>query len=278
MATEETTLKGQVAVVTGGGRGLGRAFAQAIAAAGARVGVVARSADQLAETVRLLEADGGRAVACVADVSAAEAVRAAFAEIAAQLGPIDLLVNNGGVMSPIGMDWEVDADEWWRTMEINVRGPFVCSQAVLPGMIERKRGRIVNISSMLAWYPMSYASAYPASKAALTNLTRSLALAVKPHGIAVLAYGPGYVMTDMGRGLAESNEVEKYAGSFYRVALERGLHVPLERTVPKFMLLAAGAADALSGCHLDVEDDIPALLARADEIQGNGLYTLARKT
>lgn len=265
-------------MVTGGSRGLGRAFAQALATAGARVAIIARDAEKLTETVRLIESANGQVLAVTADVTNDIAVRHAIDEIERSFGPVDLLVNNSGVMSPIGMDWEVDSYAWWRTVEINVRGPYLCAKAVLPDMLARHCGRIINISSMMAWLPMSYASAYAASKAALTSMTRSLAVAVQDKNIAVLSYGPGYVLTDMGRALAESDEVERYAGSFYRQAVEQGWHVALERTVPQFMLLASGAADALSGCHIDVEDNIPALIAQAAEIRRRGLYVLDRKT
>jgi len=124
-------LRGQVAVVTGGGRGLGRAFAQALAAAGAAVAVLARSADELAETVAAVERAGGRAREFRADVTDAAVVRTAIAAVEQALGPVDLLVNNAGVAGPFGPFWETDPDTWWRAVDVNLRGQILCAHAVL---------------------------------------------------------------------------------------------------------------------------------------------------
>ena len=133
-------LAGSLALVTGGGRGLGRVLARALAGAGAAVGLVARSSDELAQSVALIEEAGGITAAATADVSDARAAAAAVAAVVAELGPIDLLVNNAGVCGPVGPAWEVDADEWWRTIEVNLRSTFLCSRLVLPGMVARRRG------------------------------------------------------------------------------------------------------------------------------------------
>ena len=137
----------KVAVVTGGGRGLGRAFAQALAASGYAVAVVARTAAELAETVTLIERSGGRASAFPADVTDAPAVDCAFTDVERSLGPVDLLVNNAGVIGPLGPFAESDAGQWWRTIEVNLQGQILCAHRVVPGMIARRRGRIINIAS-----------------------------------------------------------------------------------------------------------------------------------
>jgi NAD(P)-dependent dehydrogenase (short-subunit alcohol dehydrogenase family) len=140
-------LRGTVSVVTGGGRGIGRVLAQALAEAGAAVGLIARSGTELAETVRLVTASGGTAEAARADVTDQQAVAAAIDALGRQLGPVDLLVNNAGVCGPAGDAWQVDAGGWWRAVEINLRGAYLCSRAVLPAMTARGAGRIVNITS-----------------------------------------------------------------------------------------------------------------------------------
>src|SRR5579871_6629304 len=147
--TTETRLPlaGQVALVTGGSRGLGRAYALALADAGAFVAITARSEQGLAETVQQIEAQGARAVALLLDVIDADRVEQVVGQVQRQLGPIDLLVNNAGVMAPPGPDWEVDPGRWWHTFEVNVHGGFLCARAVLPGMITRRQGRIINVSS-----------------------------------------------------------------------------------------------------------------------------------
>lgn len=140
-------LTGQVALVTGGGKGLGRAFAIALARAGAHGAVTARTTAPLAETVEMVERAGGRALALPGDVSAPEAVAHVVKTAESQLGPVDILVNNAGAVGPLGCSWEADPEDWWRTFEINMRGPFLYARAVLPGMVGRQRGRIVNVSS-----------------------------------------------------------------------------------------------------------------------------------
>jgi NAD(P)-dependent dehydrogenase (short-subunit alcohol dehydrogenase family) len=136
-------LTDQVALVTGGGRGLGHAFALALAAAGAKVAVMARTAAQLEATVQLIERAGGCALAIPGDVSVPAAVAHVVTTTEQQLGPVDLLVNNAGWYGPgsLGYTWEVDPEAWWHTFEINLRGPFLCARAVLPGMLQRHRGQ-----------------------------------------------------------------------------------------------------------------------------------------
>src|SRR5262245_22598866 len=144
---ESAALSGQVAVVTGGGRGIGRAIALALATAGAWTAVLARSQSELDTTVQLIEHAGGRARAFVSDVTDVLAVRNAMRNIEQALGPVDLLVNNAATGGPIGPFWETDTEQWWQALEVNLRGPVLCSRAVLPGMVARHQGRIVNVAS-----------------------------------------------------------------------------------------------------------------------------------
>ncbi len=125
-------LESTVALVTGGGRGIGQIVARALAEAGAAVALVSRSVDELNHTVRLIEAAGGTAAAVTADVADPENLAAAVSELQGRLGPIDLLVNNAGIVGPIGPLWEVDPTEWWTTMDVNLRGLVLSSQLVLP--------------------------------------------------------------------------------------------------------------------------------------------------
>src|ERR1700733_5432870 len=135
-------LKGRIAVVTGSSRGLGRVYARALAAAGASVAVTGRSATEVGDTVELIEAAGDQAIPVVFDVTDPAAVERAFYEIQVQLGKVDILVNNAGIGGPFAFAWEADLDSWWQTFEVNVRGTFLCSRAVLPGMIRGGGGRI----------------------------------------------------------------------------------------------------------------------------------------
>lgn len=156
-----------VAVVTGGGRGLGRAFALALAAADHAVAVISRSAAELDETVMLIERAGGRAQAFLADMTDASAVGRAFTDVERWLGPIDLLVNNAGMLGPLGPFADSTVDDWWRTIEVNLRGQILCAHQVLPAMIARRRGRIVNIANGGGATMLPYFSAYVTSKTAL---------------------------------------------------------------------------------------------------------------
>src|SRR4051812_45591159 len=142
----EIDITGRVAIVTGGGRGIGRAIGLGLASAGASVAVVARSGDQIAETVEEIAQAGGRAFAVPAGVSDPESVGRMVREVERALEPVDLLVNNAGVSGPLGPIDETDADEWWRCQEANLRGPLLCARAALPGMVARRLGRIVNIA------------------------------------------------------------------------------------------------------------------------------------
>jgi NAD(P)-dependent dehydrogenase (short-subunit alcohol dehydrogenase family) len=273
-------LTGQVALVTGGGRGLGRAFALSLAAAGAKVAVMARTEAQLAETVQLIERAGGCARAIPGDVSVPDEVAHVVTTTEQQLGPVDILVNNAGFHVPgsLGYDWEVDPEGWWHTFEINLRGPFLCARAVLPGMIKRKRGRIVNISSG-AVNANPIMDALSVSKVALTHWTRCLAAATKEHGIAVFAFAPGSVRTPGREYLATSPEVPKEIGDRFRAGFSRGEDIPIERPAQMLLFLVSGRADVLSGRYMnanrDNEDD---LVRRAEEIQRDDLHILALRT
>jgi NAD(P)-dependent dehydrogenase (short-subunit alcohol dehydrogenase family) len=270
-------LGGQVALVTGGGRGLGRAFALGLAGAGARVAVTARTAAAVAETVQMIERAGGSALAVPGDIGAPDTAAHAVRVTEARLGPLDILVNNAGSRGPIGHDWDVDPDDWWRTLEVNLRGPYLLARAVLPGMIARRRGRIVNVSSGGAFNRIPQLVAYCASKAALTQWTHCLAPDVRPHGVSVFAFGPGFVHTPMTADLTTS-AVPKETADFYRVLVDERRDTPIERVVETLLLLVSGRADALSGRYIQARDDVEALVRRAEQIRRDNLHTLTVRT
>jgi len=275
---ERIDLAGQVAIVTGGGRGIGRAMALALAQAGAAVAVIARTAGQLAETVALIEEAGGRAVAYPADVTDRVAIERVVAQVEGQLGPADLLVNNAGVPAPIGPLWETDPDAWWRCIEINLRGPFLCSRAVLPGMVARRRGRIVTTASGAGCRPWPCAAAYAIAKCAAIRFSENLAAETKEHGISAFSINPGLVRTAMTETLAESPKDEKWLGGWTRKSLAAGRDVPPKSAANLVVFLASGGADALSGCYIDVGDDVADMVRRAQAIQQDALHTLRLRT
>ncbi|HJR05623.1 MAG TPA: SDR family oxidoreductase [Methylomirabilota bacterium] len=270
-------LTGQVALVTGGGRGLGRAFAVALAKAGAHVAVTARTAEPLAETVAMVERSGGRALAIPGDVSAPEAVAHVVRTAESQLGPVDILVNNAGAVGPLGYDWEVDLEDWWRTFEINVRGPFLYARAVLPGMVNRQRGRIVNISTGAAFGRLPQMDAYGATKAALTQWTKCLAADIQAYGVTVFAFHPGMVRTPMLDYLT-SPDVPNAVQALFHSLLSEGRDVPIERSAQMLLFLVSGKADALAGRFIRALDNEEELVRRAEEIRRDDLHVVTLRT
>lgn len=196
MATEQN-LGGRVALVTGGSRGIGAAVARALAEAGAAVAVNYRERAQDADkVVAAITAKGGRAIAIAADVSQAAAVTKMVGQVAKDLGPVDILVNNAGIAIVRGLD-ELTEDEFDRTITINLKSAFLCTQAVVPAMRARKWGRIVNITSGAARGAGSIGPHYNASKAGMEGLTRGYAARLVKDGITVNSVAPSLIETDM---------------------------------------------------------------------------------
>jgi NAD(P)-dependent dehydrogenase (short-subunit alcohol dehydrogenase family) len=271
----EIDLGGQVAIVTGGGRGIGRAIAIALAKAGAAVAVVARTGEQLAETVALIEGVGGRAIAFPADVTDWQAVEQMAARVERQMGPVDLLVNNAGIgQTDIGPVWESDPESWWQCIDVNLRGPYLCCRAVVPGMVARRHGRVITMASGTGLGPWPYVAAYAVGKCATIRFSENLAAETREHGISVFAISPGVVRTAMTEAAAESPEGETWLGGLFRKAFSEGRDVPPERAAQLVVFLASGKADVLSGCFVTVSDDLVGMASRAKEIQENELYTL----
>ena len=246
-------LTGQVALVTGGGRGVGRRIAVELAAAGARVAVAARTSEQVAEAGRQI---GG--LALTADVSDRQSVDAMVERTERELGPIDLLVNNAGVGNTPEPIWEHDPVEWWRVFEINVLGAYLCSRAVLRGMVARGSGRIVNVGSGASYLPRPSSTSYAASKAALGRFGEVLATVAAPHGVKVFVISPGLVRTAMTEHFGDDAP-----------------WTPPELAPRLVRVLASGRADALAGRYIHAEhDDIDDLVERADEIVRDDLNAI----
>ena len=192
------SLAGRVALVTGASRGIGRAIAVALGAAGAAVACAARSRDQVEAAAGEITAAGGRARAIRLDVTRAEQIAAGVEEIEAALGPIDVLVNNAGITLE-KKTTEVTDEDWDAVLATNLTSMFRCARAVAPGMMRLARGKIINIGSMYGIIGVPRYAAYCASKAAVDGLTRSLAAEWARHGIQVNCLAPGYMNTDISR-------------------------------------------------------------------------------
>ncbi len=252
MAQDQLT--DQVALVTGGGRGIGANIARELAEAGMRVAVAARTAGQVEPVAQ--EIDG---LALHVDVSDEPAVARMVEEIERELGPIDLLVNNAGVASPSDTPplWEERPGDWWRVFEINVLGSYLCCRAVLGGMVERERGRIVNVGSGAGYLPVTPrnvgGTAYGPSKAALYRFGELLAGQVGQYGVSVFTISPGLVRSALTEELGDDAP-----------------WTPPELAPRLVRVLASGRADRLSGRYIHAEhDDIEDLIERADEVIEN---------
>jgi NAD(P)-dependent dehydrogenase (short-subunit alcohol dehydrogenase family) len=245
-------LDGQVALVTGGGRGIGANIARELVAAGARVAVAARSSDELEALALEIEV-----YPVVADVSSRDSVEAMIRAVEGALGPIDLLAANAGINAEEARAWEVDPGDWWRVFEVTVLGVYLSCRAVIPGMLERGRGRIVITGSGAAYLPGSANSAYSASKAAVWRLGEVLARQLEGR-IPVFVISPGLVRTRM----------TTWAG-------DDAPWTPPILAPQLVRVLASGRADALSGRYIHAEhDDIEDLIARADEVRENDLNAI----
>ncbi len=187
-------LNGKNAIITGAGRGIGRAIAETFAAQGCNIAALARSKDEIEETASIVRDLGVRAEALVCDVTREDSVSQAFAAAESALGPIDILVNNAG-MARFKPFADLSLDDWNDTLAANLTSVFLCTRRVLPAMMARRAGRIINISSVSGLKPIAEQSAYCAAKHALNGLTKTLALELSEFGIGVHALCPGGVVT-----------------------------------------------------------------------------------
>lgn len=196
--TDQFSLKGKTAVVTGAGRGLGAAIATALGAAGARIVLVGRTREPLEKVRRAIEDAGGQASAEICDVTEAQAVT----ETMAAVGHIDILVNNAGISHRASLT-DVSEAAWDEVMAVNLKGPFLTTRAVLPGMIERRQGKVINVVSVVGELGRPFVVPYSTSKGGLRMMTRALATEVAAHNVQVNGIGPGYFVTDMNRAIMD---------------------------------------------------------------------------
>jgi len=266
-------LRGRVALVTGGGRGLGRVYAQTLAKAGAKVAVTSRTEAQVAETVGAVVAAGGVAKGYPGDVSDRAAVDRIVAAVERDLGPIDLLVQAAGVGEPGGPLAGIDPDAWWRGIEVNLRGPFLFLRAILPGMLSRRRGRIIHVSSGTGTRAFPNMSSYVLGKTGLIRLTECVAAENQGSGVSVFSISPGMVRTAMTESIWAHPDSARWF-PYMLEARDQGKTVSPDLSATLVLRLASGEADALSGIHVSVIDDLDALIARSDEVKKRELHLL----
>ena len=237
--------------------------------------LAARTTSQLEQVKAEVEQRGGTAMAVHADVTDPVSVQRLVDVAVDAFGGVDVLVNNagsndGGPNGAVGELWNVNADAWWHDVEVNLRGTFLCSSAVLRHMVAGGRGHIVNVVSAAAAIPWPYDSAYACSKAAVIRLTDSLADEVRDHGVYVFALSPGSVDTELRAGAVDSP-----AGRHWLTKVNPNPQwVPAERPAEMVLRLVSGEADGLTGRLISVEWDLAELAGRAQEIADGDLLQL----
>ncbi|RDJ05828.1 SDR family NAD(P)-dependent oxidoreductase [Rhizobium grahamii] len=254
-----------VAVVTGGGRGIGREIALHQAREGAKIAVLARTATEIEETVALIEGEGGRAIAVTTDVTEYSAVESAFARIVSELGPVDTLVNNHGSFQAFGPVWECDPLVWWRDVEINLRGTFHTSRAASPTMLARGKGRIVNLVGGGTGNSFPNGSGYAASKAAVMRLTECLNDTTIAQNVRAFAVDPGLVRTAMTEMQLSSEAGKTYLPGIQKL-FDDGVNVEPSRAARLIADIASGRYDAVAGRLLRGIDDRDQLEREMDSL------------
>ena len=271
----EGRLRGRVALITGGGRGIGRAIARAYAAEGAVLGLAARTDAELQATAAEIRAEFGTEVTTVVtDVRAREQVDNAVSHTMERLGPIDVMVNNAGNTGEIGPLWKLDPERWANVISVHILGTYYGCRAVIPGMLERGRGKIVNMSGVGGPNDTSY----DAAKTAIVNMTENLSVELAGTGVKVNAISPGSIHTRMWEEVRDmalaAGDMEMYEKG---VQVTSGGGASIERAAELAVLLGSDDCGELSGrlirAALDAFEGIP---ARVDEIMSSDALLLRR--
>ena len=275
-------LAGKIALVTGAGRGIGRAIALGFAAQGARLALAARTVSELEETARQIaeisgEPGAGTLVIPV-DVTDQAGVDSMVKRTLDRFTNIDILVNNAGIGGPVGVLQDNDISAWMQTLQVNVIGPYLCCRAVIPAMVRQGGGKIINLAGAGANNGWAYLSAYCASKAAVVRLTEVLSIELEEQNIQVNALGPGSIHTRMWEelrdGAADVNATDLHELG-QRVTSGGG--ASLDDTAALAVFLAGDESGGLSGRLISaVADDFTNLASRIPEIMASDVFTLRR--
>jgi 3-oxoacyl-[acyl-carrier protein] reductase len=264
-------LQGQVAIVTGAGRGIGRGIALRFAAEGAAVGLTARTKSQIEKTLAEIEAAGGRAVAIEGDATNRADVEGIVRATEARLGGTTILVNNAGTAGPYGPVGVVDPEAWWEAQKLHILAPMLFMTVVVPGMIGRRAGRIIMISSPRSYKLTASLSAYSLGKAAQNKLAELVANENKPHGVKVFALDPGSIMTGMAEETMNSPDAQRWVPEMVERLQElKGTQGPddgIPWCADRCVALASGRYDVLSGCYIDRTDDPVQMIAQMESKQ-----------
>ena len=270
-------LKDRVAIVTGAGRGIGREIALGLAREGAHIIAASRTPAEIEGTIAEIGAGVAEAIAVPTDVASAGDVEGMVRAALNRFGRIDVLVNNAGTFGPIGPVLTNDSEEWVRTVMVNLVGTFLCTRAVLAGMVERRRGKIINLSGGGAASPRPNFTAYAASKAAIVRFTESVAKEVAAYNVQVNAMAPGPVFTRLTESILKAGEAAG-AEALQEAYRQRSSGNPsLPDAVALAVFLASDESDGLSGRFISaVWDDWRAIPSQIERIASSDLYTLRR--
>jgi 3-oxoacyl-[acyl-carrier protein] reductase len=263
-------LTGQVALITGGGRGFGKAIAMRLAAEGAAVAVTARTQAELNQTVAEIGSAGGRGFAIRGDVTQPGDVKRIVGESTDRLGPITLFINNAGIPGPFAPIWAADPAEWWFAQEVHLRAFFMFVRELLPSMIERRAGRIIAVSA-IASYRVDFAmSAYCVGKTSQNRLVQFMAEEVKEFGISAFAIDPGFVITELAETTMRDPGAQRWKADMIEHLKARKAEPnsdsDLDRCAKRCVDLASGRYDKLSGCYIELKDNLDEMLHKASEI------------
>lgn len=269
-------IKGKVAVVTGASAGVGRELAREFARNGAKVVCAARRKDKLLETVAMVKGEGGEAICVTADVTDRDQVKHLFDETIKTYGQMDLLFNNAGSLKAVGASWEVNIDDWWRDITVDLLGTFICCRTFLPYMVERNAGVVINMDGGGGTTgPFGGGSAYGSSKAAIVRFTESLAKELERAGSEVMAVcvNPGFVNSELSRGSVDTPYKARWLKEVVD-HLEKDDGVPPERCAQTTMKLLKVLAPELNGRAFKNGTDFDRVARELERIKGENLLVL----
>jgi NAD(P)-dependent dehydrogenase (short-subunit alcohol dehydrogenase family) len=270
-------LKNKVAVITGGGRGIGQAIAFAFAREGATIIVVSRTLSELKETVSIIKKTGIEAIALKADISRIEEVDKLIKIVIQRYSRVDILVNCAGIFGPIGPLVTNDTSKWIEAINTNLLGTVLCCKAVLPYMIEQRYGRIINLSGGGAASPHPCFSAYSASKAAVVRFTETLSEEIKQYNIQANAIAPGGIATRLQDEIIAAGELAGIAALEKAKKIKASGGTPLTVPASLAVFLASEESDGLTGKFISaVWDDWKNMGHSILEIAASDIYTLRR--
>ena len=269
-------LQGQVAVVTGSGRGFGRAISMGLAEAGAAVVVTARSTDEIEETAKLIEQAGGHAFPVACDVTKRADIENLRTVAEREFGPVTYAIHNAGVPWPFGPTWYVDPDRWWAAQEVHVRAEMYMIHTFVPAMIERGGGRFVVITSLGGVRVGKYGSGYGVAKSTQIRVAQYLGAEGAEEGVYAFAVHPGNVLTGISDLTMADPDAQRFRPDFVenlttRKQSEEDGSAGLKACADLCVKLGSGRYDALSGRYLQPDDDLDAMILRGGEVDGASL-------